>query len=1030
MNATGDFGQNASTAVEITRLIKDGGPLTKKLHLAADGSVANDSSQCRMSRGKIERMRLDDWRAFGPLIEKTPYNVAWALGSLRDGLPDEARLATKDDPRATQPGFVTRTAENFTYRGGRPGLILHDYDVKGMPAAVKARIEAQGGFIGALAAVCPGLAAAGYIRRRSTSANVVNGETGETYPSSGEHVYLLVQDGSDARRVLYALHDRAWLCGLGWHLVGKAGQLLERSIIDRMVCAPERLVFEAAPDLDQPLRQEPRLAAVHDGPPLDTRAACPDLTPLEMIELDRLKAAAADALKPEAEAAKTAFMAERAAMLVEQGMSPESARATAEAWGKGVLRPGALLDFDDTEIGRQPVAAVLADLSKFDGETLADPIDGVAYGRNCAIVQGSSIFSFAHGGARYQLMHDAASIEAAIMAAPETAAPAVLSKLIIKADVALDEKKRLSKLAGARAGVGSRVAEKMVAEALTAQQEAEAKERRRLSALKSTKARLPVPPADAEAAPVMREWDDILAVAVGPEPPMRDVEGWPVTVLRRGIAGLHELTAASANDDDEEKTRLPSPEEYLLTKHDHYSLEIELSTHMTFIEETKTGDRAVGAPYRLLAHYLRYKQSRLPAARAVVTMPFVLPNGEVLMGEGLDRDHGIVFRIDPALLKYIPERAACTPLAVAKAYKFITDEWLVDVAADSEGKAVLIALALSIIERVLFPNRPTFYVTAGLRGNGKTTALSMLSLAVLGIKPAAMAWTNDAEERKKALYAVLREAAPLLVFDNIPRGTVIGCPHIERASTAELYKDRVLGESESPTAPAYTIIAFTGNNIRPKSDTASRTLSVRLSAERTDPENRAFTHDDPVAWTLDHRGEILHALYTVLLGNPRFGDRDRCASKTRFKAWWHLIGSAIEAAADAALKAEEPRPSFSTMFECVEAEDEDAISRSAILKTLHSIWPKDAAFTTAAVAEHLSAIAARVRDGADEDPHMAELRRFCTAPKAASPSPKAITRALKSIEGAPTAVDDAVMKLHAGWDHNKAATFKVTVVPA
>jgi hypothetical protein len=37
-------------------------------------------------------------------------------------------------------------------------------------------------------------------------------------------------------------------------------------------------------------------------------------------------------------------------------------------------------------------------------------------------------------------------------------------------------------------------------------------------------------------------------------------------------------------------------------------------------------------------------------------------------------DLGIVFRIDPALLKHISERAACTPLAVAKVQKFLTDE--------------------------------------------------------------------------------------------------------------------------------------------------------------------------------------------------------------------------------------------------------------------------------------------------------------------------------------------------------------------
>jgi len=223
-------------------------------------------------------------------------------------------------------------------------------------------------------------------------------------------------------------------------------------------------------------------------------------------------------------------------------------------------------------------------------------------------------------------------------------------------------------------------------------------------------------------------------------------------------------------------------------------------------------------------HWLKYRQSTLPTVRAVVTMPLVLPGGELLGGDGLDRERSVVFRIDPALSKYIPERVACTAAAVGKAYAYLADKWLTDVASDREGKAVLIAYALSIIERILFPERPTFYVTAGQRGGGKTTALTMLTLATLGVKPAAMAWTHDAEERRKALYAVLREGAPSLVFDNIPRGTVIGCPHIERASTAEVYKDRILGVSEAPSAPAYTIIGFTGNNIRPKSDTASRSL--------------------------------------------------------------------------------------------------------------------------------------------------------------------------------------------------------------
>ena len=221
-------------------------------------------------------------------------------------------------------------------------------------------------------------------------------------------------------------------------------------------------------------------------------------------------------------------------------------------------------------------------------------------------------------------------------------------------------------------------------------------------------------------------------------------------------------------------------------KHDVYSLEIELSDYVTFVEATADGEREVGAPFRLLTHWLKYRQSNLPTVRAVVTMPLVLPTGELLTGAGLDRERGVVFRIDPALSAICAQaRGLHARSRSRRAYRYLVDEWLVDVAADREGKAVLLAYALSIIERILFPERPTFYVTAGQRGGGKTTALTMLSLAALGIKPAAMAWSGDADERKKAIFSVLREGAPLLIWDNIPRGAVIGCPHIERASTTE-----------------------------------------------------------------------------------------------------------------------------------------------------------------------------------------------------------------------------------------------------
>jgi hypothetical protein len=310
-----------------------------------------------------------------------------------------------------------------------------------------------------------------------------------------------------------------------------------------------------------------------------------------------------------------------------------------------------------------------------------------------------------------------------------------------------------------------------------------------------------------------------------------------------------------------------------------------------------------------------------------------------------------------------------------------------------EGKCVLIALALSIVERVLFPQRPIFFVTAGLRGGGKTTVLMMIAMAATGIKAAAAAWSSDPDERKKALFSYLLEALPVLIWDNIPRGATIGCPHIERASTAELYQDRILGRTKTRTAPAYTIQTFTGNNIGPKSDQSSRSLVVRLTTDRPDPENRPFKHSDPIAWTLDHRGEILHAFYVILLGNPQLDPDCRGEPETRFKDWWTLVGSAVEYAARTC----EHAVSFKDLFESVEANDEEAAARADKLQTLYSLFAEET-FTSANLFTKFeeSAIRATTR-GEAEDAGVVELKRFCTSLKAKTPSTKSIGHALGSI---------------------------------
>jgi hypothetical protein len=105
--------------------------------------------------------------------------------------------------------------------------------------------------------VLPALKGTAHVARLSTSAGLFRTDSGGALPGSdGVHVYIVVKDGADIERFLRALHDRCWLAGLGWMIVSKSGALLERSIVDRTVGGPERLVFEGGPVLLPPLQQD------------------------------------------------------------------------------------------------------------------------------------------------------------------------------------------------------------------------------------------------------------------------------------------------------------------------------------------------------------------------------------------------------------------------------------------------------------------------------------------------------------------------------------------------------------------------------------------------------------------------------------------------------------------------------------------------------------------------------------------------------------------------------------------------------
>ena len=310
--------------------------------------------------------------------------------------------------------------------------MLIDFDAKGMPTEVAARIEAMGGVWSALTTVAPGLQGAARVSRASTSSGLSREDTGEQIADAGGlHFYVLVKDGGDVNRFLHALHDRCWLHGLGWHVIGRSGRLLERSLVDCTVGHGERLCFEGPPVIDPPLKQDTskREPVVADGQAIETALILGKLSEYQQHLVREAKAVSADKLSSAATEVRERHdraLAEKIA--TKSDVTLPSAQRQVKARHRGILLPDVELDFDD--LGVVTVATVLADPDKFVGETLADPLEGIDYGRCKAKVMRAHdgalvIHSFAHGGGLYHLRHDARSAAAALAeAAAADATPA------------------------------------------------------------------------------------------------------------------------------------------------------------------------------------------------------------------------------------------------------------------------------------------------------------------------------------------------------------------------------------------------------------------------------------------------------------------------------------------------------------------------------------------------------------------------------------------------------------------------------
>lgn len=307
--------------------------------------------------------------------------------------------------------------------------------------------------------------------------------------------------------------------------------------------------------------------------------------------------------------------------------------------------------------------------------------------------------------------------------------------------------------------------------------------------------------------------------------------------------------------------------------------------------EPNGSPRQVGCPAQLVSGWIQScGHWRLPVLRGIVTAPTIRADGTVLQQDGYDVASRLV--LDRAGIQFpeVPDRptiedarhAIETLVAPVSEFPF----------SSPGARSVWIAAVLTALVRPQLPSAPMFLFDASVAGSGKSKLAAAASVIATGRGPATMTFTDDDEEARKRIFAMLVAGTPVVNVDNI-EGMPLGGATLCTVLTESSFSDRVLGATEIQSVPTATTWIGTGNNIVIAGDMRRRVLVARLDPACEHPENREFGFD-PVAMCAASRPSLVAAALTILRAHAVVG-RPGCGLQPygSFDDWSQIVRAAV-----------------------------------------------------------------------------------------------------------------------------------------
>lgn len=256
--------------------------------------------------------------------------------------------------------------------------------------------------------------------------------------------------------------------------------------------------------------------------------------------------------------------------------------------------------------------------------------------------------------------------------------------------------------------------------------------------------------------------------------------------------------------------------------------------------------------------------SGLADLKMVSHTPLVRADGTVLDGPGYDEASGVLYLPERGLnvkpVSDVPTDAEVAAardllLSTVSGFPFVTDH---------DRANYLGCLLVPLLRILVPPPYKMLIIGAPQRGSGKTLLADVMRSVHGGVFRSEI--PSEEDERRKVITSVLDStSAPVVVFDNV--SGVLKSSVFDGLLTSAEWSDRRLGVNVTVELPNDRLWVVTGNNVHIGGDLERRVLWCTINAKMEHPEERppdAFDIPYLDQWAKDHRGDLLHAMLTMV----------------------------------------------------------------------------------------------------------------------------------------------------------------------